>query len=141
MNQICEYCGARFFALEKNTKKKYTNCCNSGKVNIPPMSPPTPVAEEILLGMTPRTRGINKRSVNTACAMASISMEAHAFSPGIPSLQTSYVEELHQSACTTGNLPNLHHPMQRQVTSASCKTFLCKKYTCTCLSLLQNFFV
>ena len=86
MNQICVYCGARFFQLERNTNGKYTACCNNGKVNIPTVSSPTPAAEEILLGISARSRGINRRTVNTACAMASISMENHTFSPGIPSL-------------------------------------------------------
>ena len=55
-------------------------------MKIPHVSPPSPAAEEILLGTSARTRGINRRTINTNCAMASISMEHHHFNPGIPSL-------------------------------------------------------
>ena len=86
MDQICQYCGARYFKLEQNTKKQYTACCSNGQVRLPDISPPTPAVEELLLGISPRSKNINKRTINTACAMASVTMEHSTFSAGTPSL-------------------------------------------------------
>ena len=50
MDDVCEHCGSRNFALERVGKPPHFNlCCEGGKaMNIPPVKPPPPALRELL---------------------------------------------------------------------------------------------
>lgn len=48
----CKFCKSYYFKKERNTKNKYSNCCNNGKIKLPSLKPPPPVIRNLLTGNT-----------------------------------------------------------------------------------------
>lgn len=77
MDKVCIHCDARYWVEEQNTKKQCTNCCESGKISIPPFSEPPEVIRDMLWGLPENaTRFLSaSRRINTAVSFASIHMK------------------------------------------------------------------
>lgn len=74
MDQICQYCGARYFTKELNTAGKYTKCCREGRINLAQLSPPTPLVAQCLASHTPLGRMFHRKPIafNSNLSLSSI---------------------------------------------------------------------
>jgi len=81
MTNKCLYCRAKFFNAERNSSGEYKNCCFKGKFNLPPMSPPTELMQELFRGDSPQSKLFLKRPrfYNNHLSFASITMNEGTF--------------------------------------------------------------
>ncbi|XP_035713810.1 uncharacterized protein LOC118438127 [Folsomia candida] len=79
MNVLCEFCNAKHFANERPTDKKFTVCCNKGKVKIPTFATHEYI-KRLLIGQDPDSKNFmeNIRSYNNAFAFASVGAQIKA---------------------------------------------------------------
>ena len=93
MDQVCEFCGAKFWNAERNSDGTYSKCCNNGKIKLPPVRPPPPYVKELLLGISPSAKIFkNKaRAFNTKSSFASVTMKQSLFpsTRGVPAMRIS----------------------------------------------------
>ena len=93
MDQVCEFCNARFWNTERTAAGKYTACCSQGKVQLPKIAPPPAYIKQLLLGVSPEAKLFYRKSVafNTSVSFASISMNQQQFpaTRGVPALRIS----------------------------------------------------
>ena len=93
MDQVCEFCGAKFWNAERNSDGTYSKCCSHGKIKLPPVRPPPPYVKELLLGISPSAKIFkNKaRAFNTKSSFASVTMKPSLFpsTRGVPAMRIS----------------------------------------------------
>jgi hypothetical protein len=93
MEKVCGFCGAWYWEAEKTSAEKYTACCSNGAVKLPPIRPPPPYIQELLLGNLPHSRCFKKkaRAFNSKLSFASVSMNQYLFpnTRGVPALRIS----------------------------------------------------
>ena len=93
MEKVCGFCGAWYWEAEKTSAGKYTACCSNGAVKLPPIRPPPPYIQELLLGNSPDGRCFKKkaRAFNSKLSFASVSMNQYLFpnTRGVPALRIS----------------------------------------------------
>ena len=92
MSCICSFCNARYWNGEKNSRGKYSTCCQDGRVRLPKFQTP-PLLQELLGGQTQRSKKLleKARAFNTKLSCASISMTSHDFpsTRGTPTFRVS----------------------------------------------------
>jgi len=93
MSEVCRFCGARYWKLELNSKRKFNRCCNQGTIQLPKLTPPPHLFQELLIGHTQRSKLLLKKSraFNTKISFGSVAMTSHDFpsARGVPSLRVS----------------------------------------------------
>ncbi len=92
MDKVCIHCDARYWVEEQNTKKQFTNCCESGKISIPPFSEPPEVIRGMLWGLPENaTKFLSaSRRINTAVSFASIHMKGDRTIPAtVPTIRVN----------------------------------------------------
>ncbi|XP_021967368.1 uncharacterized protein LOC110862486 [Folsomia candida] len=79
MNVLCEFCNAKHFARERPTDKKFTVCCNKGKVKIQNFATYEYI-KRLLTGKDPDSKHFMEhiRSYNNAFAFASVGAQIKA---------------------------------------------------------------
>ena len=91
MDQICEFCNARFWNAERTANGRYTACCSEGKIKLHKVQPPPQYIEDLLLGVSSDAKVFLKKSIayNTSVSFASITMNQHQFptTKGVPTLR------------------------------------------------------
>ena len=91
MDQICEFCNARFWNVERTANGCYTACCSEGKIKLHKVQPPPQYIEDLLLGVSSDAKLFLKKSItyNTSVSFASITMNQHQFptTKGVPTLR------------------------------------------------------
>ena len=56
MSEVCRFCGARYWKLELNSKRKFNRCCSQGIIQLPKLTLPPSLFQELLIGHTQRIR-------------------------------------------------------------------------------------
>ena len=77
MDQLCSHCGSKMFALESVgnvQQKKFSLCCNQGKVNLPQIRPPPEELYSLFTGTSPAAKNFreNIRAFNSAFQFSSL---------------------------------------------------------------------
>ena len=75
MDQECPHCGALLFKCElsKDKDKKWTMCCNNGKIKLEPRIPPPDVLHQLMTSDTKLAKYFKQNiiMINSALAMSS----------------------------------------------------------------------
>ena len=87
----CLYCGAKYWAFETNSNRKYTRCCGEGKIILPPISELPTMFAELFEGKSLRSKLFFKkiRLFNSNTSFASTRMKEVQFGPGVPVVSIS----------------------------------------------------
>ena len=77
MDNKCVHCGALFFKQERNSKGKYTICCELGKWKLPHVKRPTALMQDLFKGDSERSKIFmkNPRFYNNHLSFASITID------------------------------------------------------------------
>jgi len=85
-DQVCVYCGAKFWIKECTQQGEYNICCNKGGIYIPPPPQPSEYIRNILFNHESFDSKIfypKARVLNSNCAFASVNMQIdHTIIPG-----------------------------------------------------------
>ena len=81
MAEVCRFCGARYWKLELISKHKLNRCCNQGTIQLPKLTPPPSLSQELLIGHTQRSKILLKKSraFNAKKSFGSVFMTSHDF--------------------------------------------------------------
>lgn len=55
-DEVCEYCGARYFSFERNTMDRYTKCCFEGNAALRPLKALLDVLVGLFRDIQPHSR-------------------------------------------------------------------------------------
>ena len=84
MDCKCVHCGAKYYEDECNTYGVYTKCCNSGKIILPKIKPPSKFILDMLTGCNEWSTVFhrNPRLFNTKVSFSSVSLNPYQFKGG-----------------------------------------------------------
>lgn len=83
-NNNCMYCGAKFFAAERNSRQQYTKCCHLGNIVLPPLQELPVVLDGLYRDIHPHSRTFlrNILQYNNAFQFASTQAKLRTPPPG-----------------------------------------------------------
>ncbi|GBM26525.1 hypothetical protein AVEN_245253-1 [Araneus ventricosus] len=78
MSEVCEFCDALYWENEVNSSKKYTKCCQDGKVRLPNLTEAPDLFKELLYSNSQEAKNYRQHIREYNAAFASMGAEIKA---------------------------------------------------------------